>query len=653
MCMKAKQYLSNINVIEYNMPLLGPIQNASNTVANTNGSIQQAIVQLGSSATAKKFVPFPTLIPTTIKKYVNQLVIPPVYEPIITTDPVNGDISNNYTIDITEFNKQILPPSLPSTKVWGYGGMVKNKTGKPTYFRDTPGATFEAVRNIPVNVTWKNKLTGSHLFAVDPTIHWANPNNMPMMPMKPWPIFPPGFPEAQSPVPIVTHLHGGEVKSDSDGHPDAWITANGKTGPAFSSFPFHYPNKQPPATLWYHDHTLGMTRLNVMAGLAGLYLLRDPKDSIAPLLPSGKYEVPLVIQDRSFNLDGSLFFDSMGNNPTIHPYWTPEFLGNTIMVNGVLWPNFNVERRQYRLRVLNGSNARFYNLSLSNKQSFIQIGSDGGYLRNPVTLQSILLAPGERADLLVDFSKLNPGTKIVILNNARSPFPQGTPADPQTTGQLIQFTVLNTTPAAPKTLPDTLNIIPVLTPKSPTRTLTLNEVMGPAGPTQLLLNGQPWHAPVSELPRVGATEVWEFVNLTADTHPIHLHLVQFQLLSRQAIQTNQYSSAWDLANADGISNGMLPLTKPTVTVPVDPYLQGKPRTPTPNEVGWKDTIQAHPGEVTRITVRFAPLDADPALVSPGVNLYPFDPTTEPGYVWHCHILDHEDNGMMRPYKIQK
>lgn len=597
-------------------------------------------------------IPAPTLNPKTIPKFVNQLVVPPVYEPTISTDPNTGKVSHNYTIDVTEFNEQILPAPLPATKVWGYGGMIKNSSGQTVYFRNSPGATFEAVKGIPVNVTWENKLTGSHMFAVDPTLHWANPNQMSMMPPQPWPAFPPGFPDAQSPVPIVTHLHGGEVQSDSDGHPDAWFTADGKTGPAYSSSSYTYPNTQPATTLWYHDHALGITRINVMSGLAGFYLLRDANDAIAPLLPSGNHEVPLAIQDRSFNADGSLFFDSVGINPTIHPYWTPEFFGNTVMVNGKVWPNFNVDRAQYRFRVLNGSNARFYNLSLSNKQSFIQIGSDGGYLPQPVTLKSLLLAPGERADILVDFSAVTPGTTITLENDARAPYPKGTPADPQTVGQVMQFTVLNTTPVAPAALPASLNTIPVLTPDAPTRTLTLNEVMGPAGPTEVLLNGQKWSAAISELPQVGSTEEWEIVNLTADTHPIHLHLVQFQLVNRQALQTAKYITAWNLANAGGMMNGMLPLMSPTVTVPVAQYLQGKAIAPDPNELGWKDTIKANPGEVTRIRVRFAPQDANPAAAAPGVNLYPFDPTAGPGYVWHCHILDHEDNEMMRPYKVQ-
>lgn len=593
-----------------------------------------------------------TLDPTTIPKYVNQLVIPPIYEPTIVSDPLTGAESQNYTIDITEFQQQILPAPLPTTKVWGYGGMIKNSSGESSYFHNAPGATFESIRGIPVNVTWKNKLTGDHMFPVDPTLHWANPNKMSMMPMEPWPTYPLGFSEAQHSVPLVAHLHGGEVQSSSDGHPEAWITADGKTGPAFSSSQFTYPNEQLPTTLWYHDHALGITRINVMSGLAGFYLIRDPNDTIAPFLPVGKYEVPIVIQDRSFNLDGSFFFDQVGVNPTIHPYWTPEFFGNTIMVNGGVWPNFNVERTQYRFRVLNGSNARFYNLSLSNKQSFTQIGSDGGYLPQPVTLTSILLAPAERADILIDFSSIDPGTTILLENNANAPYPDGDPVNPQTVGQIMQFKVLDTNPVTPNSLPTTLNTIPDLIPNAPTRTMTLNEVMGEEGPTEVLLNGQKWQADVSELPKVGSTEDWDIINLTEDAHPIHLHLVQFQILSRQVLHKDDYTSDWNQANESGMRDDMLPLMKPTVTIPAAPYLEGTPKAPALNEMGWKDTVKAYPGEVTRIRIRYAPQDADPAVVAPGVNLFPFDPTVGPGYVWHCHILDHEDNEMMRPFMVQ-
>ena len=473
---------------------------------------------------------------------------------------------------------------------------------------------------------------------------------MPQNPPKPWPPFPPGFKDAQFPVPTVTHLHGGENESVDDGHPEAWFTFDGKRGPEYKTSLYNYPNKQQSATLWYHDHTLGITRLNVYAGLAGFYLLRDKKHSSLDerlCLPSGKYEIPLVIQDRMFNTDGSLLFPNVGNIPDIHPYWNPEFFGDTIMVNGKVWPNLNVDRHQYRFRLLNGSNARFYDLKMSNGMTFIQIGSDGGFLPKPVELTSLLIAPGERADILVDFSKLTPGTKVKLLNTANAPFPVGTPVD-DNVGQIMQFSVPEdvSDPVKPKKLPEKLNNIPQMRPDKK-RILTLNEVMTPDGPTMILLDGQMWASPISEKPRVGSTEEWIIANLTNDTHPIHLHLVQFLLLNREDFDATGYLQEWEQVN------GMAPLMHPTIAVPLDKYLSGTQIKPDDNETGWKDTVRMNPNQVTRIMVRFAPQDVPSCGVKPGENLYPFDPTTEPGYVWHCHILDHEDNEMMRPYKVRK
>lgn len=590
--------------------------------------------------------PVQPLDPGAIPKYADQLVMPPVYVPSVIRDPVTRRVlRHDYVVSMVALTEQILPPPFPRTRVWGYAGLVRDPiTGASVFFRNAPGATFEAIRGVPISVTWVNDIIDPHMFAVDPTLHWANPNNIPM-PEPPFPPFPPGFPLAQAPVPTIPHLHGGEVRSDSDGHPEAWFTFYGPTGQAFSSTTLTYPNAQPPTTLWYHDHALGITRLNVFAGLAGFYLLRDPSDPIAPHLPSGRQEIPVVIQDRAFNTDGSLNFPSVGDNPDIHPYWVPEFFGNTIMVNGRVWPNLNVTPRQYRLRFLNGSNARFYNLSLSNGQEFIQIGAEGGYLPEPVTLHDVLIAPGERADILIDFSRLELGTTIRVLNNAPAPFPSGDLPDPDTTGQIMQFTVVDGPVVHPSPLPPILNQIPQLVPNRPVRVLTLNEVPGPNGPVQVLLNGQRWAAPISELPQVGSTEDWQLVNLTMDTHPIHLHLVQFQLMSRQLFDVNRYTSDWTALN------GEPPLLNPTVSLAVEPYFIANPIDPDPNETGWKDTVRANPDQVTTIRTRWAPLDANPALAQPGTNLYPFDPTIGPGYAWHCHILDHEDNEMMRPYKV--
>lgn len=591
----------------------------------------------------------PPLDPKTIPKFVNQLVVPPVYAPIIIKDPKHCGIEEHfYIVFASQFQQQILPSEFPKTTVWGYGGLVKDPaTGGVMLFRNAPGATFETIRGIKIHVQWLNCITTPHFLPVDPTLHWADPNNI-GMPQPPFNPFPPGYPRAQKPVPIVMHLHGGETEPASDGHPDAWFTAGEvKRGPTFIKSLYTYNNTQESTTLWYHDHALGITRLNVVTGLAGFYLLRDPEnplDKPDSILPKGNYEIPLVIQDRSFKTDGSLAFPNVGVNPGIHPYWFPEFFGDTIIVNGKTWPNLDVERRQYRFRLLNGSNARFYTLRFSNRMSFTQIGSDGGYLPQPVILNELTIAPGERADLLVDFSSIDPGTSIILTNHANAPFPDGDPPDPETVGQIMQFTVLSGEPVPPPKLPSKLNKIPTLKPNAPKRTLPLFEVMGPEGPILVTLNGQKWAAPVSELPRVGSTEIWELVNLTGDAHPIHLHLVQFQVLNRQQFDVEKYTSDWITLN------GEPPFMSTPAVLPVKPYLQGKPISPPANEKGWKDTIQALPGEITRITVRFAPQDAPPDT-KPGMNLYPFNPTVKPGYVWHCHILDHEDNEMMRPYKV--
>lgn len=589
------------------------------------------------------------LNPILITKYVNQLVIPPVYIPKIVKNSATGEIiSFNYKVYMSKFKQQILPNNFPMTTVWGYGGAVLDRlTGiKICKFKCSPGPTFEAIRGIPINVQWINNLKEANLLPVDPTLHWADPNGLGMVDPDTVPPFPPGLPKAQIPVPLVPHLHGGETHSIFDGHPDAWFTAGEEErGPEFVTSLYHYPNTQESTTLWYHDHALGITRLNVLMGLAGFYILRELKHPIDYSLPDRQHEIPILIQDRSFNTDGSFDFPSEGINSDIHPYWQPEFFGNTIMVNGKTWPNLNVDRCQYRLRLLNGSNARFYELSFSNNMSFIQIGSDGGYLSKSVTLTSLLLAPAERADILVNFSSLPPMTKLILENHANAPFPNGDSPEPNTVGSIMQFTVGCSHSVKPQILPKTLNKIPILIPNMPTRTLTLFEVMGDNGPLEVLLDGQKWSAPISELPLVGSTEKWEIVNLTGDTHPIHLHLVQFLISSRQSFRDEEYMQKWIELN------GEPPLDHPTEVLPISQYLVESPIPPGPNEAGWKDTIRANPGEVTTILIRYAPQDADPDLIKPGMNLFPFNPSSGPGYIWHCHILDHEDNEMMRAYKV--
>lgn len=601
------------------------------------------------------------LDPKAIPKFINQLSgAPPFYKPTIATDPTTGAVlRHEYTIDMTEFHQQILPPAInpvtgvnyPTTKVWGYGGTVTLPNGTDVHISNSPGPSFEAVRGVPIEVKWVNKLTGSYMFAIDPTLMWADPEEMSMMLSPPYEPFPPGEPMIQSPVVAVPHLHGGEVSSLYDGGPQSWWTASGIHGPSYhtaattdlDSAIYHYPNSQQAGTLWYHDHTMGATRISVLSGLAGFYLLRDPLDPLASLLPSEpEFDVPLAIQDRTFNDDGSFWYPNVGLNPSIHPYWQPEFFGNAIMVNGLVWPNMKVKQGQYRFRVLDGSHARFYTLSMSNKMPFRIIGSEGGYIKSAVTVTEFTIAPGERIEVLVDFSGIAPQTSITLLNSAKTPFPSGKPADPQTVGQIMKFTVLGEPGFTPKPLPPLLNptlegAFPTLTSSGISRILTLQEVMGPEGPQEILLDGQKYMAPISELPKVGTTEDWIIVNPTADTHPIHLHLVQFQIVSRQPFQAKKYQTAWMNLN------GMPPLNQPTIPLSPTPYLQGKPVPPLPHEQAWKDTAQAHTGEVTVLRVRFAPTD--------GTSSFSFDATEGPGYVWHCHILDHEDNEMMRPYKV--
>lgn len=600
------------------------------------------------------------LDPSNIPKFVNQLnEPPPTYTPTNVTDDSGKLIRQEYTVSVTQFTQQMLPTATPdgaptgfaATKVWGYSGLSHNTlTGESMgVAASTPGCTFQAIQGVPVRVKWVNNLIDangnplSYFVPVDPTIHWANPNNIGMdMTAATAPPFPPGYPEAQSSVAIVPHLHGGETPSSSDGHPNAWFTFNGNHGPAYTSavptepnaVVYEYPNAQQPTTLWYHDHALGLTRLNVLSGLAGFYIITSPADHLQTALPKGEYEVPLAIQDRTFLTDGSLYYPAKGLNPDVNPYWQPMFLGNTIIVNGEAWPNMNVKQGQYRFRILDGSNNRFYTLSFSNGIPFTQIGTDGGYLKAPAQLTSKTISPGERLDIIVDFSNIPAGEKIILQNLADS--------ESAPTSQIMQFTVVSETGFTTQPLPQNLN--PTLLADYPTlptpdrkRILTLTDVAGRNGVAMMLLDGQKWDAPVTEIPKLGVTEEWLIVNPTMDTHPIHLHLVQFQVVERQTFNIPLYLKEWTQLN------GNPPLTQATKNVAsLETFLTGTPRLAEASEQGWKDTVSVGSGEVLTIRIRWATQNGDQ---------FPFDATAGPGYVWHCHILEHEDNQMMRPYIV--
>ncbi len=580
----------------------------------------------------------------TIPKYVTELEIPPVFKPKLIYNEEYKKCTKFYEVDMVETKVQMLPLGYPKTDVYAYAGLVYSKNNfKGEYKATVPGPTFITYANDPIEVKWNNKIETPHIFPVDPTLHWANPNNMPT-PKPPFKSYPPGYPLAQYPVPTVIHLHGGESESKYDGFPESWFTYDGKVGQAYETNVYRYLNEQQSSTLFYHDHALGITRLNVYAGLVGAYLLKDPcnylDDECKSPLPTGKYDIPLIVQDRSFNEDGSSFFSADGDNPSTHPYWRRFFYGNTITVNGKTWPNLNVEQTAYRFRIVNASNSRFYKFKLSNNQKLVQIATDGGYLRHPAYMDVIELAPAERAEIVIDFSEICIGEEIILLNVT-----EDDETDKDTTGQVMKFKVKYKDCNKPICLPIKLNDIPKLQPNVSKRVVTLNSLNNDEGVQALFLNGQKWEAPVSENVLVGSIQIWEIVNLANGPHPIHIHLADAQLINRQKIDKASYLNDWECIN------GQQPLNHPTKIIDPDTYLKGEPIEPKDNENGWKDTIVCPPGCVTRLVLAMYPSRLDPCCTEPGKNLFPFDPSSFPGYVWHCHMLDHEDNEMMRPMQI--
>jgi len=586
-----------------------------------------------------------------------------------------------------------------------------------------PSFTIEAKRGKALNVEVRNELYG--LTYKDVNITADQTIMMSGVPLTGNPMTEP----YSGPVPMALHLHGGEVQSTSDGGPYTWFTpGNALTGKGWAGPINKYPNTQEAATLWYHEHSqLGTTRINVYAGMAGFYFLRGtdeeadklpgwsgddlvqevtPTGSTADALHPDTYlpEIEIAIQDRMFDTKGQLYYPiNEVPNPEIHPFWTPEFFGNVITVNGKTWPYLSVAPRKYRFRLLDGSNARFYNMWLQNLATgamgpaISQIGTDGGFLDAPAVInpgQKLLMGPGERADVIIDFSKVAPGTVLTLMNDANTPYPSGDPVEVGSTDRIMQFVVngLMVKKGFPKEkgndksqIPTSLRTNPLIkltnfagmtniTPDVK-RQLVLNEVQGNGGPKMVLLNNSRFEdmpemgmfGAVTENPVEGTTEMWQLINTTMDAHPMHMHLVQFQLVSRQNFDAISYlidysnsftgvnggtageymgaegpPFSYDIKNSDNAIGGNLPVTS---------YLQGSQIPADPNERGWKDVIKAYPGQVTTYMVRFAPTDMSLGTKKSKL-VYSFDPSVGPGYVWHCHIIEHEDNDMMRPMNVQ-
>jgi spore coat protein A len=766
------------------------------------GRILVGVAALGSAVSLAVPLPGGSLNPTTIPKYVTPLVIPPVMKNTGTANDYDiavrqfkqqilpGGIWNTLNGRTDAF---------PATTIWSYGpaadplpdstslGGGVGVAPAPNSQFNYPAYTIENTVNTPSTVDWINGLKESfgagpkylpHLLPVDQTLHWANPSADCISGALKTDCRGYSGQPYTGPVPIVTHVHGSHSDPEDDGYAEAWWLPD-PTGSNFSCVTdpakandskylctgtlankygagrentnvggrlgvgqFQYRNDQPSATVWYHDHALGMTRSNVYAGPAGFWLIRTSGGGETGLisgtlpgpapvygetlattnLPASlggsreKYrEIPIAIQDRSLNTNGSLFypnnrafFEGVSKSglsinfipqSDISPIWNPEFFGNMIVVNGTTWPQQEVAQAEYRFRLLDGCNSRFLNLSmfqvnpggtLGAEVPFYQIGAEQSLLPNVVKIETgqktticqnsvapcttpgttvvtttdpqeaLLMGLAERADVIVDFRGLANGTVVRMINTAPDApfggFPD-VPADAGTTGQVMQFVVnaaLNgksptdpvladgTTPNPNQATPPSQLVLSLVdaaqaaAPSSRTRDLALLEeeslevcvVVKPTGKIQQLRNVMPgpnfladctaaggvpfapreavlgkdgsstpvvtmWADPVVTNPLLNATETWELWNYTADAHPIHLHEIKFKVVNRQPFG-------------------------------------GTAQPPQPTEAAWKDSVIAYPGEVTRVKALF-----DIAGL----------------YVWHCHIVEHEDNEMMVPYCV--
>jgi spore coat protein A len=634
---------------------------------------RREFLEIAGAAGIAAFMPWQRLHASAqtpaLRKFIQSLPgLGPAGIPVASSTPYLG--ADYYQLQAAEYTQQ-LHPQLPATRLWGYADAT---TGVHRHL----GPVIVAHRGTPVRLTLRNLLPAVHPLPVDTSL--------------------PGAELAANRMAL--HLHGGYTPWISDGGPFSWFGADGTYGPSAVSVPdmgipapgtfnYYYPNDQSARMIWYHDHALGITRLNAYAGLASAYILRDLAE--ASLIASGaipENEIPLAIQDKIFKpiadqwgQAGDLWYPSEydpqdvgeGGLPLPFPSCVPEFFGDTILVNGLVYPTAHVEQRKYRLRLLNACNARFCTLRLFYAQSaafpgstepnlhqpgpsFVQIGTEGGFLPAPVVLDgtkdaTLLLAPAERADVIVDFSEVPAGSILILYNDAPAPFPMGDSAvdydsddrdgspRPQpgfgpNTRTLLQIVVGPRVgakdPSAPLKLPplDPAPLVPpgimTLPPGIPVRSLTLNEdvdqfgrLIQRLGTSKAIYDGtyaRNYEDDPTETPAIGSIEAWQIFNLSGDTHPIHFHLVNVQIVSRQRVHPRRLQTV------------------------------GPPRPPDANERGWKETVRMNPGECTTVIMKFD-LPSTPFVVPPSPR------TGGHEYVWHCHILEHEEHDMMRPLII--
>jgi spore coat protein A len=646
----------------------------------------------------------------------------PVAVPDAFPAPVTG--VTHYTIDVNQFTDRV-HPNLPATTFWGYNPAVALGGSGGALPQKHLGGIIVGKKGVPIQLTFRNNLPAMHIIPVDTTI--------------------PGAKQAQNR--LATHLHGGFVPWISDGGPFDWWAPDGTHGDSFlnnmlnpkaalNEAEYFYPMDQSARFMWYHDHAFGITRLNAYAGIATALLIRDDfegglrSSGLPDYIENGGRELPIVVQDKIFVGDNIKLTDPTWTGPTApgslwyaHVYDTtrygklgpapagpppfvsvvPEFFGDTMLVNGTVYPEVTVEARRYRIRLLNACNARFLNLQLyvddgspngitlnnagnptnlpalnaaaanptgRGTTNFLVLGTEGGFLPTPafvpsnvpfngtVTGGSLLVAPAERSDILFDFSQ-HAGQKLILYSDTPAPFPGGDPRNDYFPGLNVNKNPVNGT-TAPGSGPNTrvlmrFNVGPAtstdaplainrntdlsagndrlfvplgvttLPPGIPVRQLTLNESFDEHGRLIQFLGtnvaampgtfGRIYMDTPTEVVKAGTTEVWQIANLTADTHPIHFHLVNVQVISRQAFAVSSYTGT--------------------------PNLMGAPVAPGPGERGWKETVRMNPGEVTTVIMKF------------NLPSVPFSVPTSPRtggneYVWHCHILEHEEHDMMRP-----